>query len=202
MQAFSYAGLQANSTAHGVAATLDSTAAPLVSQGHVGGWIGFGGTTAGPNGSAEWLQTGLSAFPGDKTMQMYYEVTEEGSQPRYVALGSNVSSGVRHHFAVVEMQHRPSWWRVWVDGKPVSPPIHLPGSHGTWYPQAVAENWNGGAGACNGFAYRFSDVALAQVAGGNHWRPLQQSYEFHDPGYQVLPISSVPRTFAATSLNY
>lgn len=200
VQAFSYAGLQAANTAHGVSATLDSTAAPLVSDGHVGGWIGLGGTSAGPGGKAEWLQTGLAAFPGDQTMQMYYEVTVAGSKPRYVELDSSVAPGVSHNFAVLEMLHRNSWWRVWVDGHPASPPIQLPGSHGAWYPQAVVESWNGGTGACNAYAYRFTNVTLATADGGK-WRPMQRSYELHDAGYEVVPISSVPRTFIATSLN-
>jgi hypothetical protein len=97
------------------------------------------------------------------------------------------------------MSGRESWWRVWVDDKPVSPPIHLPGSHGAWYPQAVAENWNGGTGACNGFGYRFTDVSLAQANGGS-WRPLTKSHLFQDAGYKVTPISSSPRSFLATSL--
>lgn len=201
IQAYSYAGLQASRAAHGVAATLVSTAAPLISDGHVGGWIGVGGTSAGPGGVAEWLQTGLAAFAGSQAMEMYYEVTVPGAQPRYVELRSAVAPGVANHFEIVEMIHRKSWWRVWVDGKPVSPPIHLPDSDGTWYPQAVAENWNGGADACNAYAYQFTNVNLAEANGGN-WQPMQIGYEFHDPGYEVVPISSVPRTFVATSLNY
>jgi hypothetical protein len=201
VQAFSYAGVQADNTAHGVSATLDSTAAPSVSAGHVGGWIGLGGTSAGPGGAAEWLQTGLAAFAGDRTMQMYYEVTVAGSKPRYVKLGSSVTPGVRHNFAVLEMAHRTSWWRVWVDGNPASPPIHLPGSHGSWYPQAVAESWNGGEGACNAYSYRFANVNLATANGGG-WRPMRSSYQMHDPGYAVVSISKAPRTFLATSLNY
>src|SRR5262249_28911405 len=40
---FSYAGLQSDTTAHGVSASLSTTAAPGVINGHVGGWIGVGG---------------------------------------------------------------------------------------------------------------------------------------------------------------
>ena len=68
-----------------------------------------------------------------------------------------------------------------------------------WYPQAVAENWNGGTGACNTYSYRFTDVSLAQSSGGV-WRPLQLSSEFQDPGYHVVPISNTPRSFLAASL--
>jgi hypothetical protein len=199
VQAYSYAGLQADNTAYGVSATLDTTAAPAVTDGHVGGWIGVGGTSAGPGGAAEWVQAGLAAFTSDDTSQMYYEVTAAGAAPKYVELGSNVRAGVSHRFAVLEMANRPAWWRVWLDGKAVSPPIHLPGSHDSWYPQAVAENWNGNTGACNDYSYKFTNVSLAQSQGGS-WRPLKASYEFHDPGYHVVPISSTPRTFVAASL--
>ena len=200
VKTFSYAGLQSQSKAHGVSATLDSIKAPSVSDGHVGGWIGLGGTDAGPGGAAEWIQVGLSAFSSDETSQMYYEVTAAGSDPRYVELDANVKPGDKHHLSVLEMSGRKTWWRVWVDNRPVSPPIHLPGSHESWYPQAVAENWNGGTGACNGYGYRFSNIALAHADGGV-WRPLESSYLFQDAGYKVVPISSSPRSFLATSLD-
>jgi hypothetical protein len=200
VRSFAYAGLEASTKAHGVSATLDPTVTPGVTDGHVGGWIGLGGVDDGPGGAAEWLQTGFAAFPQDKSSQMYYEVTVAGSSPRYVELASDVPAGESHRFAVLEMANRSSWWRVWVDGKPVSPPIHLPGSHDAWYPQAVAENWNGGAGACNTYAYRFSDVALAQNDGGV-WKPLEAGYTFQDAGYHVIPISQTPRSFLAASLS-
>jgi hypothetical protein len=196
---FSYAGLESDTKAHGVSATLSTTVAPAVTDGHVGGWVGVGGVDAGPSGAAEWLQTGYAAFASDDTSQIYYEVTVAGSQPRYVEVAANIGPGVSHRFAVLEMQGKASWWRVWIDGHPVSPPIHLQGSHGTWYPQAVAENWNGGSGACNTFSYRFSDVSLAKKNGGV-WRPLKASYVYHDAGYHVVPISTTPRTFLAASL--
>jgi len=199
VKTFSYAGLQSQTKAGGVSATLDSTKAPSVSDGHVGGWIGLGGTAAGPGGTPEWIQAGLAAFSSGQDSQMYYEVTVAGSEPRYVELDANVKPGVKHRFSVLELPGRNSWWRVWVDGRAVSPPIHLPGSHASWYPQAVAENWNGGTGACNGYGYRFSDISLAADDGA--WRPLESSYVFQDAGYKVIPISSTPRSFLATSLN-
>src|SRR5579871_136908 len=198
-QAYAYAGMQAASKAHGVEATLSPTAAPAVTDGHVGGWIGLGGTSAGPGGAAEWIQTGLAAFPSDATSQIYYEVTVAGSQPQYTEVVGNVRSGQSHKLAVLEMANRPAWWRVWVDGKPVSPPIHLPGSDDSWYPQAIAENWNGDAGACNDYSYRFSDVSLAQADGGV-WRPLEASSVVQDSGYRVTQISKTPRSFVAASL--
>lgn len=201
VQSYSYAGVQASQTAEGVAATLVATEAPSVSEGHVGGWVGVGGPGAGPDGQSEWLQAGYASFPGSSAMQMYYEVTLPGSQPRYVELSASVPISAAHRFAVLEMVKRPDWWRVWVDGEPVSPPIHLPGSDGAWYPQAIGENWNGGAGACNAYAYRFTDVNLAEGE-GFHWKPMTIGYEFQDPGYSVEPVSSVPRTFVTTSLSF
>lgn len=199
VQAFSYAGLEAATKANGVSATLSTTVAPAVTDGHVGGWVGVGGVDDGPNGASEWLQTGYAAFSSDDTSQMYYEVTIAGSQPHYTMLAEGVGAGVSHRFAVLEMAGKPNWWKVWVDGKPVSPPIHLKGSHDAWYPQAVAENWNGGTGACNTYSYRFQDVSVATRSGGA-WRPFQSSYTYQDPGYKVVSISTTPRTFLAASL--
>jgi len=172
---------------------------PAVVAGHVGGWVGVGGTQAGPGGTAEWLQVGLAAFPGDQTMQMYYEVTLPRTQPRYVELQSNVAPGTSHRFAVLEMRNRDNWWRVWVDGRPVSAPIHLPDSHGSWYPQAMGESWNGGVGACNSYAFRFADVDVATADGGG-WRPLQSGGKWQDPGTHLRSLALGSASFLATSL--
>jgi hypothetical protein len=182
---YSYAGFNSLSKAYGVSATLTATDDPVVPSGHVGGWIGVGGTNAGPGGKSEWLQVGLAAMTSDQTNRMYYEVTLPGSQPRFVQLAASVGAGEVHRFSVLEMSARASWWRVWVDGKPVSPPIHLPGSAGNWYPQAVAENWNGNTGTCNGYAYRFSNLALARSGGGS-WQPLVDRALMQDAGYRVV----------------
>jgi hypothetical protein len=197
---YSYAGLQSDSKGHGVGATLVPLRTPAVSAGHVGAWIGVGGVNLGPNGTAEWLQVGFSAFPSDRTSRIYYEVTVPGSDPRYVELNSSVKAGEKHSFKVLEMANRKAWWRVWLDGKAVSPAIHLPGSHGAWYPQAMAESWNGGVRACNAFNYRFSNVTQAHADGGD-WRPLTRSVSFHDAGYRFVQTSRVPSNFLAASLN-
>jgi hypothetical protein len=193
---FSYAGVQSGRRAFGVSANLVPLATPSVSDGHVGGWIGVGGPNAGPGGVAQWLQVGLSAFASDGSSRIYYEVTVAGSRPSYVELAGRVAPGEGHHFAVLEMSKRRSWWRVWVDHRPVSAPIHLPGSHGVWYPQAVAETWNGGTGACNAFAYRFSNVRLAHATGGV-WQPLRARHLFQDAGYRVVQTSLLPSSFLA-----
>ena len=196
---YSYAGLESGDRAHGVATTLSPLATPAVLDGHVGGWVGVGGTAAGPGGVAEWLQVGLAALAKDTASRLYYEVTIPGVKPRYVELDARVEAGERHRFAVLEISGRKSWWRVWVDGRPVTPPIHLPGSHGTWRPQAVAESWNGNTGACNRFAYRFSNIELAHRSGGG-WRPLRSRSLYQDTGYHVVQTSRVPSTFVAASL--
>lgn len=197
---YSYAGIQSATTAGGISATVAATTVPVVVDGHVGGWIGLGGTHAGPGGAAEWIQVGLAAFTSDQT-ESYYEVTLAGSPTRFIELDSNVAPGVSQHFAVLEMLDRRSWWRVWVNGKPVTSPIHLPGSDNTWYPQAVTESLDGVTGACNSYSYSFSAVSLAEAAGTAwSWRPVQSGLVFQDAGYRVTPISSSPRSFLAASL--
>ena len=196
---FAYAGLQSENKAHGVSATIAPLDFPTVTDGHVAGWIGVGGTEEGPGGTAEWLQVGLASFAPSNSIRLYYEVTIAGKDPNYYELDPNVQPGDKHKLSVLEMQKHNSWWRVWVDGQPVTKPIHLPGSHGTWYPQALAENWNGGTGTCNTYAYRFSNVQLAHTNGGV-WQTLKHRSLFHDAGYQVTQTSRVPSNFVAASL--
>lgn len=183
-----------------MSATIAPLALPTVSDGHVGGWIGVGGTEEGPGGTAEWLQVGLASFAPTNTVHLYYEVTVGKQGPLYHELEANVQPGEKHKLAVLEMRKRNSWWRVWVDNKPVTKPMHLPASHGKWYPQALAENWTGGTGTCNTYAYRFSDVKLAKTNGGV-WQSLKHRYLFEDAGYQVVQTSRVPSNFVATSLS-
>jgi hypothetical protein len=195
---YSYAGVQAATTARGISATLVAVIPPAVVSGHVGAWIGLGGTRTGPGGTPEWIQVGLAAFASGQT-ESYYEITQVGAEPRFVRLNANVVA--QQHFALVEMMHRPSWWRVWVNSKAVSSPIHLPGSDDTWYPQAVAESWNGTTEACNSYSFRFSSVSLAEGAANRlTWRPVERGYVFQDAGYRVTPISSSPRDFLAASI--
>jgi hypothetical protein len=197
---FSYAGLQSENKAHGVSATITALDQPSLSDGHVGGWIGVGGTDAGPNGTAEWLQVGFASFVPDNAIRMYYEVVVAGGEPHYVELNPNVLAGEAHKFSVLEMSKRNSWWRVWVDNQPVSKPIHLVGSHGAWEPQVLAENWNGGTGACNTYAYKFANVSLAKTNGGV-WQPVKRRSLFQDAGYQVTQTSRDPSNFVTNSVS-
>ena len=192
---YSYAGFANAGPGHGVKATLTAVSLPFVELGHVAGWVGVGGPGMGPNGEDEWIQAGFSGFAGSG-VHLYYEVTRPGATPQYFEVESEVPVGAPRRVAVLEMAFQRDWWRVWVDGSPVSEPVHLPGSHGTWTPMATAESWNAGKASCNRFEYRFDRVMVARGAGGA-WRELSPGYTFEDPGYQV--ISREPASFLASA---
>jgi len=185
---YSYAGFQSASRGFGVRATLMALANPEVRSGHVAAWVGLGGAGLGPNGSDQWLQVGLSAFHGTGS-NLYYEVATGGAEPRYHEIDSTVSSGERQRVAVLELATRPNWWRVWVNDKPVSKPIHLSGSSGRYQPIATAETWDGGAPVCNRFAYRFAGLAVAAARGGS-WHRFVQAHRFEERGYRVTASTS------------
>ncbi len=185
---YSYAGFQSANRGHGVRATLVALANPQVRNGHVAAWVGVGGAGLGPNGRDQWLQVGLSAFHGTGS-NLYYEVTAGGAAPRYHELDARVAPGERHRVAVLEVATRPNWWRVWLDGKPASKPIHLPGSSGRFQPIATAETWDGGTRVCNRFAYRFDELGVAAARGGN-WQRFVQAHRFEDRGYRVTASAS------------
>jgi len=185
---YSYAGFQSANRGHGVRATLVALANPQVRNGHVAAWVGVGGPGLGPNGSDQWLQVGLNAFHGTGS-GLYYEVTAAGAAPRYHALDVRVSPGQRHRVAVLEIATRPNWWRVWLNGKPASRPIHLPGSSGRFQPIATAETWDGGTRVCNRFSYKFDELAVAAAPGGS-WGRFVQAHRFEDRGYRVTASAS------------
>jgi hypothetical protein len=196
---YSYAGLASMESAFGVAATLQATAPPWVSGGHVAAWVGVGGSGFGPHGSDEWIQAGLDAFPGTLD-SIYYEVARPGLPVEYGAIQTGALVRTRHRIAVFELRRRPDWWEVWVDGRPAAGPFFLPGSGGNWAPQATAESWGAGT-ACNRFAYRFDDISLATRTGGG-WRTLRRAAAFADPGYRVIRRSrasfiAIARAFAS-----
>ena len=180
---YAYAGFQSAHRGHGVRATLTALAIPRVSNGHVAAWVGVGGVGLGPNGSDQWLQVGMNAFHGTGT-NLFYEVAAGGGAPRYHELATGIALGTQHRVAVLELPARPDHWRVWVDGKPVSPPILLAGSSGRFEPIATAESWDGGTRACNRFSYRFDRLAVASARGGG-WRRFVPAHRFHDRGYRI-----------------
>lgn len=179
---YAYAGVEATSRAHGVAATISSGSAPHVEGGHVAGWVGVGGYGFGPRGTDAWLQVGLASFE-DLQTKLYYEVTQPGVEPAYRELQPFVIPGERHRVAVLETTRR-DWWRVWVDGRAATEPILLAGSHGAWEPTVTGESWDGGTRACNSFNYRFERVAIATRPGGG-WRKLSNFRVLQDRGMRL-----------------
>jgi hypothetical protein len=173
---YSYAGVGAAQPAFGISATVASVEAFAVLHGHVAGWVGVGGPGEGPRGTNEWLQVGLSAFPGLTGGDLYYEVAQPSHFPVYHQVDTDLPAGEPFKLSVLEMHRRPDWWRVWVNRRPVSRAIHLPESYERWAPIASAESWDGGTGgACNTFLYRFHGVRLAAAPGGG-WHPLLGGY--------------------------
>jgi hypothetical protein len=174
---YTHSGLGARGVGYGMSAEITAMADYAVARGHVAAYVGVGGPAEGPGGSREWLQVGLSGFPGVTGDDVYYEVAKPYGQPVYHQLAAHVPAGKAVTVAVLELRNRPSRWRVWLDGRPVSRPILLPGSHGRWQPVASAEAWDGGTGGgvCNGFLYDFRQVRVAHAPGG-HWRLLSSGY--------------------------
>lgn len=185
---YSYAGVESARTAHGIVATVTLTASARVPAGHVAGWVGVGAPGAGAGGRDQWLQAGLAVLPDTRPL-VYVEVTD-GAGPRFTLLEADLPAGASRRLAVLEVAGRPGWWRVWVDGKAVTAPIHLAGSSGRWRPIATAESWSGGEPVCNGFGFRFTDVRVADAPGGS-WRALTPGTRFRDRG-TTLRVDTSP----------
>ena len=180
---YSYAGVVSQRAGGGIRTTLTVLATPEVPWGHVAGWVGVGGVGQGPGGSTEWVQVGYSGFFGGES-HLYFEVTRPGGSPTYNEV-KEVHIGDTNRVGVAEMRGRRNWWRVWVNGKPVSQPIHLPGSHRRWEPIATAESWNAGKGTCNGLAYRFSKLAVASRPNAG-WHAMRVGQTLQDSPYRVF----------------
>ena len=195
---YAYAGIQPVQTGYGVSATITALATPIVESGHVAGWVGVGGPGQGPGGSSEWIQVGLNSLPGTGN-RLYYEVMQPGSgMPTYGELDTNVAAGRPLQVAVLETAGSSGVWRIWIDGRPVTGPIALPGSHGTLAPMAMGESWDGGRPACNRYNYRFERVSVAGSPGGA-WQPVRSGSVLQDAGYRV--IRRAVASFDATTTN-
>jgi hypothetical protein len=181
-QSYAYAGLFSNLSASGIKATVTTLAAAQVTNGHVAGWIGVGGTSAGPGGVAEWLQTGVQESAGGDT-EIYAETTRPGGSPTYQMLVGDVQPGTPYQLEVVELAGQTrNMWQVLLDGKPASTPVSLPGSS-HFEPMAMSESWNGGTPTCNGFDYRFGNVKIATNPGA--WVALTNTQSLTDNGYHI-----------------
>jgi hypothetical protein len=187
---YTYAGSQSTAVGHGVRATITATRTPSVAAGHVAGWVGVGGPGQGVNGTDEWIQAGIASLPGMEPL-LYAEITRPGRTPLFRVLEQTVPVGESRSLAVLEMGRREGWWRIWVDGTPVTQPIHLRASSGRWQPIATAESWNGGQATCNRFAFRFERVSVS-YGGGGSWRPYVPGSRFLDRGYKLRALASAP----------
>ena len=180
---YAYAGVSSADARYGIGARISTLSAPAIAAGHIAGWVGVGGLGLGPSGSTEWLQVGISVTPGEDPA-LYYEVALPGAAPRYVMLKGHLPVGRSYDVAVLESRHQLGYWRVWVNGSPMTARIHLPGSNGVWRPIATAESWNGDeAGTCNNLAFKFSGIRVAAKPGGA-WQPINGRV-LADAGYRV-----------------
>jgi hypothetical protein len=178
---YSYAGLGGMSVASGIGARIGLNGLSRVQAGHVAAWVGLGGYGAGRNGANAWIQAGIITKAGSAPT-LYYEVTRPGYKPKLVPLAP-AKLGRSYRIVVRELQSA-GRWRVYIDGRPVSPPISLPGSHERWEATATAESWDGGGEPlCNRFDVAFRSL---EVRGSdNAWRPFGQSVTLEAPGYRV-----------------
>jgi hypothetical protein len=196
---YAYAGNQATAHAHGIRARITVAREPRVDNGQVAGWVGVGGAGEGPNGENSWLQTGVVVLPNTLPI-LYAEIAEPGRELEFVQLETDLVVGETRRLAVLEMAKRPNYWRVWVNGQPVTRPIFLPESGDKWQPIATAESWNGGTDVCNSFGFRFEQVGVAGARGGS-WHEFTPGYEFLDRGYALRPLTAgdADRIVAAAS---
>lgn len=139
-----------------------------------------------------WIQAGIASAPELGTF-LYAEVARPGRTPMFMLLEDDVPVGATRRLAVLEMSKRPERWRVWVDGVPVTAPIHLRGSSERWAPIATAESWNGGGTSCNSFAFRFERVSVSHGRGGS-WFAFRPAHEFRDGNYTLRQLAAAPES--------
>lgn len=192
---YSYSGLQGGRAISGVRATIRVMQTPNVHEGHVAGWIGIGGSDLGPGGVAEWLQTGYAAWPPD-TLQVYYELTLPGQATTYHMLKQQATVGEVHTVALIETNRKGSW-RVWLDGRPASPAYYLKGSHATYKPQGIGENWTTST-TCNTYDWLFSDIRVELRRGWRWTTGRKPGYKWQDAGYKIKLIP--PDSFETKSI--
>jgi hypothetical protein len=192
---YSYDGVQGANHVYGVGATLTLDRPSQVTEGHVAAWIGVGGAGMGPGGTDEWIQAGIE-HEQDGSDQLYYEYKRPGDENATFVQLQQAVPGVAYSLFVYERATQRDAWRVMLNNVKMSDPIVLPGSHGAFQPVATAENWDGGVdGACNGYDFSFSSLAVRTSFGGA-WQPFTTSRVLRDPAYQ---IALRPSGFTASS---
>ena len=186
---YSYAGHQATHQGHGARAIITLTReAYVASGGQVAGWVGLGGPGQGPNGEDAWIQVGIAVIEQTKPF-LYAEITRGGRYPKLLVLEEDIRVDRSLSVAVLEMAGRPGWWRVWVDGDPVTKPIKIRGSSGRWAPIATAESYNGGQVACNRFMFRFERVSVSHGPGGA-WQTFESGHRFLDGSNKLRSLAT------------
>jgi hypothetical protein len=184
-----YAGTATSKPYSGIRAYINSTTKAKVSNGHVVGWLGWGAEGEGPNGADEWLQAGYVSFENgleaDNTTpeEIYYEVTIPGKLPAYHTVKANLKQGEKHQLSVLEVQNKANNWRVWLDGKAVSPVMKLASSHNKFEPSVTSEDWTASKG-CNHYGYSFQKVGVAKAPGGS-WVQAKAGYKWKDKGTEL-----------------
>jgi hypothetical protein len=119
---------------------------------------------------------------------IYAESTTPGTDTVYQALVHNVVAGTPYRLAVRALANRTDVWQIFLNGRPVTTPITLPGS-GHFEPMAMGESWNGGSPpTCNGFSYRFSQLKIASKTGT--WTPLTKTSPISNKGYKITDRTS------------
>lgn len=188
---YDYAGIAGWGAVRGVAATLTVTSRPRVHAGHVGAWVGVGGTGLGPRGTDAWIQVGLSAFLTGES-HIYTEIALPYEAPVYREL-ARVRPGEHHRVAVV--MESGDHWTVLLDGRRVSGPVQLPGS-AHWRPVATTESWSPEQSTCNALGYRFDRVTTIP-RGTTKWHPLTRVAVLR--GHRQYAIRRAGASFIVTS---
>lgn len=184
---YSYGTFQTGGRVHGIAATIRELKPAVVLHGHIAGWVGFGEPHDGPHGADEWLQVGLNATDADNGVAgyLYYEVYAPGVSQHYHEIAAAVPVGEAHRVALLEVRGRPNHWRVWVDGRPVSPAIAMPHTGAGWISEVSGENWDGGVGGtCNGFSFAVDQVKTAAAPGGS-WKTIGRGLTVNNAPYRI-----------------
>jgi hypothetical protein len=186
---YSYAGLRTAVGVRGVRARVTALDPALIADGQVVAWVGVGrATVPGKRGA---IRVGLLATNGEAN-RLYYEILRPEGWRTFV--GAYVAPGERHQIAVLELARRPGWWRVWIDGSPVSAALNLRGRGGRTA-MATAETWRGNTGTCTPFQYRFAHISV--LTPDRSWRGLKRSRRVVDSGFEL--VRPAPHTFLSSA---
>ena len=189
-QEFAYAGFQAEETAHGVRTGIAQLAPPDLSDGHVGGWIGVGGTERGP-GRRGRVAPGRARGVQRRRPDEQAVLRGDGRRRGADVLRARAERRARRRstdVAVLEMARaqvvvarlgrrqarsaRRSTFRA----------ATAPGTRRRWRRTGTAA-----PAPATATRYRFTNVTLAHANGGALAAARRQLPSFEDPGLQGRP---------------